>query len=210
MERAITGSEILKIKYDSIELSGVWKDCVGTMIRHGVVFIWGNSGNGKSTAALSFCKNLTRFGKVLYVPLEEGYSLSLQNGIKRAGLAECGSRFQILRKTTLAELDERLSKPKSPEFIAIDSFQYLNISYREYMEFKKRHKNKMLIFISHADGKRASGRAARKVEYDADLKLWVEGHTAFSKGRFIGESGKAIVWTEGAEKYWGTNQKREE
>lgn len=78
------------------------------------------------------------------------------------------------------------------------------------MEFKKKHKNKMLIFISHADGKRASGRAARKVEYDADLKLWVEGHTAFSKGRFIGESGKAIVWTEGAEKYWGTNQKREE
>lgn len=210
MERAITGSEILKIKYDSIELSGIWKDCVGTMIRHGVVFIWGNSGNGKSTAALSLCKDLTRFGKVLYVPLEEGYSLSLQNGIKRAGLAECGSRFQILRKTTLAELDERLSRPKSPEFIAIDSFQYLNVSYREYMEFKKRHKNKMLIFISHADGKRASGRAARKVEYDADLKLWVEGHTAFSKGRFIGESGKAIVWTEGAEKYWGTNQKREE
>lgn len=180
------------------------------MIRHGVVFFWGNSGNGKSTAALSFCKDLTRFGKVLYVPLEEGYSLSLQNGIKRAGLAECGSRFQILRKTTLSELDERLSKPKSPEFVAIDSFQYLNISYREYMEFKKKHKNKMLIFISHADGKRASGRAARKVEYDADLKLWVEGHTAFSKGRFIGESGKAIVWTEGAEKYWGTNQKREE
>jgi hypothetical protein len=210
MERAITGSEILKIKYDSIELSGVWKECVGTMIRHGVVFFWGNSGNGKSTAALSFCKDLTRFGKVLYVPLEEGYSLSLQNGIKRAGLAECGSRFQILRKTTLSELDERLSKPKSPEFVAIDSFQYLNISYREYMEFKKKHKNKMLIFISHADGKRASGRAARKVEYDADLKLWVEGHTAFSKGRFIGESGKAIVWTEGAEKYWGTNQKREE
>lgn len=210
MERAITGSEILKIKYDSIELSGIWKDCVGTMIRHGVVFIWGNSGNGKSTAALSLCKDLTRFGKVLYVPLEEGYSLSLQNGIKRADLAECGSRFQILRKTTLAELDERLSRPKSPEFIAIDSFQYLNVSYREYMEFKKRHKNKMLIFISHADGKRASGRAARKVEYDADLKLWVEGHTAFSKGRFIGESGKAIVWTEGAEKYWGTNQKREE
>ena len=209
MEKTVTGRELLNIRYDTIDLSGVWRGCVGTMARHGVVFVWGNSGNGKSSAVLSLCRELTNFGKVLYVPLEEGYSLSLQNGIKRSGLAECGSRFQVLRKTTLEDLDERLSKRRSPEFVAIDSFQYMGMSYRQYQEFKQKHRNKLLILVSHADGKRAAGRAARSVEYDADLKIWVEGYKAFSKGRFIGETGEAIIWQKGAEDYWGIKKQEE-
>lgn len=39
--------------------------------------------------------------------------------------------------------------------------------------------------------------------YDASLKVWVEGYTAFSKGRFIGETGKYTIWQEGADRYWG-------
>lgn len=203
MERTVNARQLLDMTYDTIDLSGIWGNCIGNMSRHGVVFIWGNSGNGKTSATLSLCKELARFGKVLYIPLEEGHSLSLQNGIRRAGLVECGSRFQILRTATLEELDERLSKKRSAEFIVIDSFQYMNISYRNYIAFKTRHLDKLLIFVSHADGKQPAGRAAKSVMYDADLKIWVEGHTAFSKGRFIGTTGAAVIWQEGAEKYWG-------
>ena len=46
------------------------------------------------------------------------------------------------------------------------------------------------------------GRPAKRMMYDADLKLWVEGHTVFSKGRFIGPTGKFVVWQEGADRYW--------
>ena len=40
---------------------------------------------------------------------------------------------------------------------------------------------------------------------DATLKVWVEGYTAFSKGRFIGDTGKYTIWAEGADRYWGNN-----
>ena len=46
------------------------------------------------------------------------------------------------------------------------------MSYKEYIAFKERHRNKLLIFVSHADGKRPDGRAAIKVMYDASLKIW--------------------------------------
>ena len=203
----MTARQVLEVRHKEILLGGEWGRCVGAMSRHGVVFFWGNSGNGKTSAVLSLCRELARFGRVLYVALEEGCSLSFQNAVRRSGLADCGSRFQVLRKATLEELDERLSRKKSPEFVAIDSFQYLNMSYRQYVSFKLRHQDKLLILISHADGKQPAGRAAKSVIYDADLKIWVEGWTAFSKGRFIGETGKAVLWEKGADGYWGEKKK---
>ena len=206
----MTARQVLEVRHKEILLGGEWGRCVGAMSRHGVVFFWGNSGNGKTSAVLSLCRELARFGRVLYVALEEGCSLSFQNAVRRSGLADCGSRFQVLRKATLEELDERLSRKKSPEFVAIDSFQYLNMSYRQYVSFKLRHQDKLLILISHADGKQPAGRAAKSVIYDADLKIWVEGWTAFSKGRFIGETGKAVLWEKGAYDYWTLKKKLEE
>lgn len=209
MEKTLSARQLLEKHIETIPMSGVWADCVGEICKSGVAFVWGNSGNGKSSAVLSFCKELTQFGKVLYIPLEEGYSLSLQNSVKRMNLMDCGARFQILRKTTVEELDERLSKKRAPNFVVIDSFQYLNMSYRQYLEFRTKHANKLLIFVSHADGKQPAGRAARSVMYDADLKIWVEGYKAFTKGRFFGRTGQAVIWQEGAERYWGENNNSE-
>lgn len=206
MAKSLSARQVLEIRREKISLGGEWAGCLGDIDRHCVVFVWGNSGNGKTSAVVSLCRELTAFGKVLYLSLEEGYSLSLQNTLRRFNMAECGSRFQLLESCTLDELDERLSRPRSPEFIVVDSFQYMHLSYRQYSAFRDRHRNKMLIFVSHADGKRPAGRAARSVEYDAGLKIWVEGHVAFSKGRFIGETGKAVIWAKGAEKYWGKEE----
>jgi hypothetical protein len=69
--------------------------------------------------------------------------------------------------------------------------------------FARVHKDKLIIFISHASGKRPKGNAAVSVMYDATLKIWVEGFKAFSKGRFFGKTGEYTIWDEGAEKYWG-------
>lgn len=79
----------------------------------------------------------------------------------------------------------------------------MQMSYREYLAFKERHCNKLLIFVSHADGKRPDGRSATKVMYDAALKIWVEGYKAFSKGRFIGTTGECTIYEDGAQRYWG-------
>lgn len=207
MPRSLTAKEILGIRRKTITFEGEWGRCIGTMDRSGVVFFWGNSGNGKSAAVISLCKELTRFGKVLFITLEEGFSLSFQNTLKRFDMYSCGSKFQVLESATPDELVERLTKPRSPEFIVIDSYQYMGMTYREYLEFKGRLKNKLLIFVSHADGRQPAGRAARSVKYDAMLKIWVEGFVAFSNGRFIGDTGKAVIWKEGAWNYWNTKTK---
>lgn len=202
MARTLTTREILNIRHKTITFEGEWGNCIGTMDRTGVVLFWGNSGNGKSSAVISFCKELTKHGKVLFVSLEEGYSLSFQNTLRRFDMFSCGSRFQVLDHATPKELTERLGKPKSPEFVVIDSFQYLGMSYKDYLAFKGRFANKLLVFVSHAEGRQPSGRAAKAVKYDAMQKIWVEGYVAFTNGRFIGKTGQAVIWKQGASDYW--------
>ena len=89
--------------------------------------------------------------------------------------------------------------------MVIDSFQYTQMTYAQYIRFKEQHRNKLLIFISHASGKNPDGRSAKKVAFDASLKIYVEGYRAFSKGRFIGPVGHYDVWPEEAARYRGEN-----
>ena len=79
------------------------------------------------------------------------------------------------------------------------------MSYKEYLNFKELFPNKLLIFISHADGKNPAGRSAKSVMYDASLKIWVEGFRATSKGRFIGPIGEYVIWDKPAEIYGEEN-----
>lgn len=207
MARSLTARQALTIRHPLIHLQGGWGDCIGGMDRTGVVFFWGQSGNGKTSAAISFAKALTPFGRVLYDSLEEGLSQSFLNALGRHSVQDCGSRFQVVAGESIDELDKRLDRHKSPDFVVIDSFQYTQLSYKSYMEFKTRHPDKLIVFVSHADGKQPAGRAAKSVMYDAGLKIWVEGHRAFSNGRFIGRTGICDIWPEKAREYWGAKAK---
>ena len=210
MKQTISASKALAVKNRVLPVSPEWTGCLGWEIaRHGVVFFWGNSGNGKSSAVMAFAKMLSGVGRVLYVSKEEGYSLSFQHTLSRFSMADCGASFQVIDDEDLETLTERLARPKSPEFIVIDSVQTMGMTYRDYRALKERFKSKMFILVSQVDGKQPDGRPARRMMYDADLKIWVEGYTAFSKGRFIGETGKYIIWQRGAAEYWGKDTQNE-
>ena len=122
-------------------------------------------------------------------------------------MQECGAAFQVLDRETVDGLIERLSKPKSPEFVIIDSVQAIGLSSRQYKDLRERFRSKLLVLVSQADGKRPAGRPAVSMMYDADLKIWVEGHIAFSKGRFMGETKEYVTWEEGALRYWDGRKK---
>ena len=203
LQRALSVSEILKMKKKLLKLTGAWADAFGTPEFYGVRIMWGNSGNGKSTFVIQRSRELCKFGLVLYVSLEEGTSLTLQNTLRREGMIEANRRLKVIRGESMEDLSERLLQRKSADFVIIDSFQYTQMTYKAYLKFKERHPNKLLIFISHADGKNPSGRSAKSVMYDASLKIWVEGYRAFSKGRFFGSVGHYTVWDEGSRKYRG-------
>ena len=201
MARTLSAKQVLTIKFDTIRLGGGWDKCVGEIETTGIWFIWGNSGNGKTSAVVSLCKELSAFGKVLYNSREEGVSLTMQNTLRRYGMGELGSRFQ-LANMSLQELDEKISQQRSPQFVVLDSFQFMGLTYKDFRAFCEKHKNKMLIFVSRTRGRQPEGRAAISAMYDASCKIWVEGYKAFSKGRFVGTTGEMTIWDEGAKKYW--------
>lgn len=201
MARRLSAKQVLTIKFDTIRLGGGWDECVGEIETTGIWFIWGNSGNGKTSAVVSLCKELSAFGKVLYNSREEGVSLTMQNTLRRYGMGELGSRFQ-LANMSLQELDEKISQQRSPKFVVLDSFQFMGLTYKDFRAFCEKHKNKMLIFVSRTRGRQPEGRAAISAMYDASCKIWVEGYKAFSKGRFVGTTGEMTIWDEGAKKYW--------
>ena len=198
--RAYTVRNILDKKYKLFPFEEKWKDAFSQPEQSGVWFVWGNSGNGKTSFVLQLIKELSKYKRVLFNSLEEGLSFTLKEGLSNIGMQDVGRRLLIVSEPSPL-LEQRLLKHKSPDIVIIDSFQYFQLSYKQYIEFKTKFPNKLLIFISHADGKNPSGRSAKSVMYDATLKIWVEGYRAFSKGRYIGEKGVYVIWEQGALKY---------
>lgn len=184
---------------------GTLQEAFGQPEQNGVWFIWGRSGNGKTSFVLQLCKELTRYGKVAYDSLEEGDSLTMQNALMRVGMGDVGRRF-ILLNESLKELDTRLKRRRSPDIVVVDSFQYAHIDLKQYEEFIDQHKNKLIIFVSQADGLKPWGRTAQSAMYSASLKIWVEGYRAISKGRYRGNLGYYTIWAEKADEYWGNEK----
>lgn len=202
IERALSVNEVLRLQHESFEFDGEWLAAFDKPENRGVWFIWGNSGNGKSTFALKLAKYLTNFGKVAYNSLEEGKSKTIKKAFKRVGMEEVQGKL-ILINDNMEQLTQRLSRQRSPDIVFIDSLQYTGLNLKRYFELKQKFSHKLIVFTSHAKGKMPSTNVAERVMYDADLKIWVEGHKAISKGRYIGKTGEYVTWDLGAEHYWG-------
>lgn len=209
MKRALSINEVISKKRHTLDFTGEWFEAFGTPERRGVWFVWGDSGNGKTSFVMQLCKELTKFGRVIYNSLEEGISVSMQDTIVRARMEEAKNRFGLVEGESMEELEERILKRKSPEFYVIDSLQYTRLSFDEYMRFKEACSKKLVIFISQATGKVPRGAVAQRVMFDSSLKIFVEGFRAISKGRSIGPKGYYTVWEEGAWRYWGKKENSE-
>jgi hypothetical protein len=203
MGRAYSPTEILAMKYKLLEWAEEWRKAFDNPESSGVWFIWGNSGNGKSSFVMQLVKELAKYGLVFYNALEEGTRKTMQDNIRRSDIISVKKNVKI-GKESIAEMILRASKRKSPQFYVVDSFQYTRMNWKQYLELKETLSNKLIIFISHAEGNKPKGKTAGDVKYDADLKIWVEGFKAISNGRY-NPGGEYVIWDEAATKYWGTN-----
>ena len=204
MKRALSVRDILDKKYNTFPFEGKWKEAFGTPERVGVWFIWGNSGTGTPSFAMPLCKERCPSDRVVAFSRDAGACLTVQNNLKMHGMSEVSRRLAFIQEDMEA-LKARLRRHKSYNIVVVDSFQYTRMSYRDYIALKEAFPGKLFIFISHAKGKNPKGDAAESVMYDATLKIWVEGGKAFSKGRFIGETGEYVAYPRLAEEYWSDN-----
>jgi GTPase SAR1 family protein len=201
--RALSVSALLNIKYDTLELSEPWYQFVGVPEATGVWFVWGDSGNGKTSFMWQLAKELSRLYRVAYNSLEEGTAKTLQDTVKLVNLTHEERRRIIVLNEPMEEMILRLKKPKSPRVCIIDSLQYTFWNFQQYMAFRQMFPHKLLIFVSQAKGNKPQGRTAERVMFDASLKVWIEGYRAHNKGRYIGPTGTYDIWPEGALRYYG-------
>lgn len=210
LPRALSPADLFRMNIKTIGWGGEWKKVLGDPARTGVWILWGDSGSGKTSFALQLAKELTKYGKVAYNSLEQGASLSMKEALMRHKFGEVKRGHFLLISERLKDLSKRLERRQSPDFVIIDSLQYTKAKYTDYQKFKEAHPNKLIIFVSHAEGAKARGPVAQSIVYDAEMKIFVEGYRAISKGRFISENGAFYtVWEEGATKYWLSNDNKE-
>ncbi|KQC31714.1 hypothetical protein AAY42_10185 [Flagellimonas eckloniae] len=203
--RAISPQKMKSQKVETIPLIGNFKNLIGTPECRGSWFLMGDSGMGKSTFLMQLAKELTKYYKVDYNALEEEDRGSMRSLMEENKMTECrkGS-FMLLNGWPIEDHRERLMQKRSAKIIIIDSVQYLKMNIREYKQLLADFPTKLFIFNSHADGKQAVGALAKKIRFDADVKLFAEGFKVTSRSRM--SRGKLpdeyIVWQEGADKYW--------
>ena len=204
MARALTVTDLLKKRYETLRWTGPLQEAFGNPETTGTWTLWADSANGKSDLAMQLAKALSSEGSVLFNALEEKTRLSVQENAIRNGLSSAPGKILFICEP-MDELIRRLEKQRSPRIVIVDSLQYADMTYRDVQDYKRRfEETKLTIFTSHADGTQPDGRVAKKVAYHSDLKIYVKGFKAFSKGRFYGPNGGHYdIWPDGAAQYHG-------
>lgn len=182
------------------------KNIYGPLSTRFVMMVYGDSFNGKTSYLYDFLKLLMCYFQVLYVALEEGFSSTTVSNIEEYLDDEVHSGKILIADAgmTYEELVIYLKRKKSPHVVVIDSVQYWNINYVTYKKLKEQFKRKIFIFISHAESGKPVGATARRIRFDADIKVFICGFVAFIGSRFNkGKPPQAVVnWPEGAKEYW--------
>lgn len=202
--RAYSVSNVLTKKFNPLEFEGLWEQTLGKPDKAFSAIIYGGSSNGKTEAAIKLAKYLTNFGTVDYNSLEQGLSATIQDALLRNHMEHTTHPFRLLDRVPFEEIVERMKRPKSADFLIIDSVQYTRINRNQYYQLKElmQAKRKGIVWVSQAKGKEPKGALADDIRYDVDLKLWVEGYKLFPEGRLNGGGEPFVIWPERAAKYW--------
>lgn len=204
LPRALTPQNIINKNRIILDFKEKWEKGFGKIEANARMLVWGGSGQGKTRFVLQLAKYLSGFGRIGYNSLEMGDSLALGAALMAEGIEK---NVIILNRENIQQLTVRMHKRKSPEFLIIDSIQYLrdengnSVNYKKYIKFTTGLPDKMLVFISHADGKEPAGRVAKTIRYDVDVKIHVQGFKAFITSRYGGGE-PMTIWKQGAAEYW--------
>lgn len=79
--KIITGKDLSKMVFDTLSFDGKWLELLGEPSKCFYALIWGDAKAGKSYFSVEFAQYLTKFGKTLYIAVEEGYGATLQKKV---------------------------------------------------------------------------------------------------------------------------------
>lgn len=179
----------------------------GVLTQQILMFIYGDSSQGKSSLIMMFLKLLLKDveEKAMYISPEEGHRWTMHTMAKNnLSLDEHGGKITFWdHMMTYEELRAKLRKKKSPRIVVVDSLQYWDMrTKQQWKELTSKFPMVSFFIISHQRGTKPDGRLAGQILYDVDIKVRVEAGVAFVRARGNGEK-KFVIAEELAIAKWG-------
>jgi len=174
----VSARDLAKMRFKTIGYNGRFKDVVGDPAVGFHMMVYGPPFNGKSSFVIELCKDLAALGKgrIAYLALEEGISLSMQKKVIERGADKVdGLEF---KGTMPASFD-------GYAFVVIDSVSDRAISREALRQMFLQNPNTCFICIFHAT-KDGGARGGLDYSHDMDIILKIEGHKpVVEKNRFL-------------------------
>ncbi|MDB0599822.1 ATP-dependent serine protease [Tenacibaculum maritimum] len=180
IKKAYGISDIEKMKFTRVKLSGNLGRHLGEMERSGSMLIYGGSGQGKTTYALKLAKGVCQEERVIYNTAEEGIKASWQRSLQLNNMKLVAGKFTFV-KEGFDVFFERIKQKKQPKVAIIDSVQYFfrGKKVEDYFNLIETCNDVLFIFLSHIKHNEPKGAIAEEILWDCQNRILVENFKAY-------------------------------
>lgn len=180
--KIVTGKDLARMVFNTLDFDGKWFELIGEPSKCFYGLIWGDAKAGKSYFSVEFAQYLTKFGKTLYIAVEEGYGSTLQR--KVVDMKAWDIELKATRSFT--ELESFIS---NHSFVFIDSVTILSITPEQIEGLRIAHPETSFIVLlqSVKAGANFKGDQSWKHNVDFVIEIQKSGEndgTAICSGRF--------------------------
>lgn len=177
-QQTISAKELAKMQFKTIGYKGQFKDVIGDPAIGFHMMVYGKPYNGKSSFVIELCKDLAKLskGRIAYLALEEGISLSMQKKVIDRGADKVeGLEFKGVIPPSFSGYG----------FVVIDSVSDRSISREKLREMFLQFPQVCFICIFHAT-KAGTARGGLDYSHDMDIIIRIEDHEPIvEKNRFL-------------------------
>ncbi|WP_281322174.1 hypothetical protein [Flavobacterium aestivum] len=204
MARVLNMKNVYDQVFDEFKFDGIWLETLGAPETTGLWIVYGNEKQGKTTLSLQLADYLSKFKDVLYVSAEEGVRKSFVSACRRAGIQHTNKKLKPIPYLDFEALDKKLSTRKCPKTVFIDNISAYadELTKAKFLAFRAKHKDKLIIFLSHEERKEPEGAIGRFIKKLSDIYIRVVGNAGIVGGRCPG--GIIPINEEKAVLYHGT------
>jgi hypothetical protein len=185
-------SDARNATFDTIGLTGEWRELIGDACKPTHLFVYGSGGSGKSSFILQFAEYLNKLGnKILYVAGEQFNTPTFSDLVRRLNIVG-QNNFDIVK-------DFNIVNPSQYDFVALDSKDSLGIEVEDFRRLKQAYPQQSFL-ISSQGTKSGDHTGSGQWRNEVDTMIYCEdgvAKTGTDKNRWGGK-GQVIIFHNNA------------
>lgn len=178
--KIISSAELSGLSFEILDFQGKWGDFLGQPAVDFYMVIHGRAGGGKSTFTIQFATYLSvKFGDVLYVSGEEGFSKTLQQKLTN----EDNENLYFADLHSFQDIVDEVPVGRY-KFIVLDSLNNMKIDADGLQTLRKKYPDAATIAIAQST-KEGKMRGSNEIIHDCDIEISIsEGIATTVKNRY--------------------------